>query len=221
MIRAAIAAALLLGVGSITGGPPAQGSGSNPVGNTPEAAAALRHEHLQTTDKAVAAALVHAISTHFDQRRIQVELGRIDAMPAGLVQRVLSGSGRLRIGTDAGWLPFHFHALYDATQATVDSAQLTLRADQPGALLGACSPVVRQLDGELDRRFHAEFAQQPARIALDTVRSLPAGDHYLQLQAHGTARFGREGRTGAEIHALYDTRNGDWLQLDYELVDRG
>lgn len=222
MIRIAIAAALLLGAGSIIGGPASQQPPRLDVvvGKALEAAPESREEGRQAVDDATAAAVIGAIATQFGQRRIEVELGRIDATPAGLVQRDLSGSGRLRIGTDAGWLPFRFHALYDTEQASVGSPQLTLGTDQPGALLAAGSPVVRQLDSELARRFHLEFAQQSARIALNSVRSVPAGDHYLQLQARGTARFGREGQASADIRALYDTRSGDWLQLDYELVDR-
>ena len=111
-------------------------------------------------------------------------------------------------------------ALYDTEQASVGSPQLTLGTHGPGAVLAARSPVVRQLGSELARRFRAEFAQQSARIALGPVHSSPAGDHYLQLHARATARFGGEGQAGADIRALYDTRSGDWLQLDYDLVDR-
>jgi hypothetical protein len=222
MIRAVIAAALLVGAGSLVGGP-AQHGHTAPVvtGRAMDATPASRREGELAVDDAAAAALIGAIATQFGQRRIEVELDRIDARPAGLVQRDLSGSGRLRFGTDAGWLPFRFRALYDAELASVGSPQLTLGTEQSGTPVAAYSPIARKLGSELARRFHAEFAQQPARIALDTVRSVPAGDHYLQLIAHGTARFGGEGQAGADIHALYDTRSGDWLQLDYALLDRG
>jgi len=219
MIRAAIATALLLGVGFI-GSPASHPQRLQSVVGKADAAPASREEGRQAVDDATAAALIGAITTQFDQRRVEVELGRIDAVPAGLVQRDLNGSGRLRIGSDAGWLPFRFHALYDTEHASVGSPQLTLGTEGPGVLLAARSPVVRQLGNELARRFRAEFAQQSARIALGTVHSSPAGDHYLQLRARATARFGGEGQAGADIRALYDTRSGDWLQLDYELVDR-
>ena len=222
MIRAAIVVALLLGAGSIAGMPVVSaGSVTRVVGKPLAAQPATREEGVQAVDDATAAALIGAIATQFDQRRVEVELGRIDAAPAGFVQRELSGNGRLRIGDDTTWLPFHFHALYDTEQATVDSPQLTLGSDEPGALLARRSPIVQRLGSELARRFHQEFAQQPAQIALDTVRSAPAGGHYLQLRARGVARFGGEGQAGADIQALYDTRNGAWLQLDYQLADRG
>ena len=220
MLRAVIAAALLLGAGFI-GSPASQPQRLQVVvGKALDAAPTSREEGRQAVDDAAAAALIGAIATQFGQRRVEVELGRIDAVPAGLVQRDLDGSGRLRIGGDAGWLPFRFHALYDTEQASVGSPQLTLGTDSPGAVLAARSPVVRRLGSELARRFRAEFAQQSARIALGTVHSSPAGDHYLQLHARATARFGGDGQAGADIRALYDTRNGDWLQLDYDLVDR-
>jgi hypothetical protein len=222
MIRTAIAAALLLGAGSIVGTPPVPAAGATRVvGTTLAPGPATREEGRQAVDDATAAALIGAISTQFEHRKVEVQLGRIDVAPAGFVQRDLSGTGRLRIGSDADWLAFRFRALYDTEQASVDSPQLTLGSDQPGTLLADRSPVVRQLDAELSRRFHDEFAHQPARIALGAVRSLPAGDHYLQLQARGTARFGGEGQADADIRAFYDTRTGDWLQLDYALGDRG
>jgi hypothetical protein len=219
MIRAAIAAGLLLGAGFI-GSPASQPQRLQVVVGKALDAPASREEGREAVDDATAAALIGAIATQFGQRPVEVELGRIDAKPAGLVQRDLSGSGRLRIGGDAAWLPFRFHALYDTEQASVGSPQLTLGTDRPGIVLAARSPVVRRLGHELARRFRAEFAQQQARIAMGTVLSSPAGDHYLQLHASATARFGGEGQAGADIRALYDTRTGDWLQLDYELVDR-
>lgn len=222
MPRFAIAAALLMGAGSILGGPAAQSPHVElVVGKALDATPASRNEGREAIDDATAAALIGAIATQFETRRVEVELGRIDVAPAGLVQRDLSGTGRLRIGDDASWLPFRFDALYDTEQASVGSPRLTLGgSDGSGALLAARSPMVRKLGSELERRFQAEFAQQSARIALDSVRSIPAGGHYLQLQARGTARFGGEGQAGTAIRALYDTRSGEWLQLDYELVDR-
>lgn len=221
MSRLAIAAALLLGAGSIIGGPATSPPRVDVVGGKALAAAsASRAEGRQAIDDATAAALIGAIATQFGQRPIAVELGKVDAAPAGLVQRDLSGGGRLRIGTDADWLPFRFHALYDTDRASVGSPRLTVGTDDPQAELAPRSPIVRQLGRELGRRLRAEFAQQSARIALGTVRSAPAGGHYLQLHASGTARFGGEGQAGADIRALYDTRSGDWLQLDYELGDR-
>jgi len=216
MTRLAIAAALLLGAGSIIGGPVQSPPRVDVVVDVAPAPHEQGHKGI---DDATAAALTTAIAGQFGQRQVDVELGMVEATPAGLVQRDLAGSGRLRFGTDSAWLPFRFHALYDTDLASVSAPQLTLGGGDPQFPLAARSPVARQLARELTRRFHAEFAQQSARIALDTVRSTPAGDHYLQLHASGTARFGGEGQAGADIRALYDTRTGDWLQLNYELVD--
>ena len=52
---------------------------------------------------------------------------------------------------------------------------------------------------------------------LRDVRSSPAGERYLRVDADGVASFGADGRTPARVHALYDPRNGEWLQLAYEL----
>jgi hypothetical protein len=187
------------------------------VGHSLDLAPQSRMEGNQAIDDATAAALIGAISAQFGERRIEVKLDSVNATPAGLIQRDLRGSGRLLIGRDDTWIPFRFKALYDTEHASVGYPDLTLGSDQPGKSLSTEAAIAKRLVAEVDARLRDEFAGQPASFAMDSVRVEPAGTRYLRLQANGVAQFGREGDASAGIRALYDTRTGDWLQLEYEL----
>ncbi len=178
---------------------------------TPES----RMEGDQAIDAAVAAALIGAISSEFDERRVEVKLDRIQVAPASLVQRDVRGTGRLMIGSDEDWIPFEFAALYDTELSSVDYPALTLGGT--GQAVAADAGLTRRLANEVDRRLGIEFAEQPVELILDSVRLLPAGRHYLRLDANGIADFGAEGSTQAGVQALYDPRNGEWLRVSYEL----
>jgi hypothetical protein len=178
---------------------------------TPES----RMEGDQAIDAAVAAALIGAISSEFDERRVEVKLDRVEVAPAGLVQRDVRGTGRLMIGSDEDWIPFEFAALYDTELSSVDYPALTLGGT--GQAVAADAGLTRRLANEVDRRLGIEFAEQPVELRLDSVRLLPAGRHYLRLDANGIADFGAEGSTQAGVQALYDPRNGEWLRVSYDL----
>lgn len=185
------------------------------VGTSLAAAPQSRMQANQVIDDATAAALIGAISSQFAERNVVVKLDHVDVTPAGMIQRDLQGSGHLQIGNDDTWIPFGFKALYDTGQASVGSPELTLGGAEPGAIADAA--MTQKLTTAVEQRLHREFAQQPVHIALDSVRVVAAGMNYLQLRARGTASFGKDGATDADVHALYDVRKGQWLQLSYEL----
>lgn len=180
---------------------------------TPES----RMEGDQAIDAAVAAALIGAISSEFEQRRVEVKLDKVEVAPTGFVQRDVRGTGRLMIGSDEDWIPFRFATLYDTTSSSVDYPALTLGDIGSGQPIAADAALARRLAGEVDRRLRAEFAGQAVQLTLDGARLLPAGKHYLRLDANGIADFGTEGSTAAGVQALYDPRNGEWLRVRYEL----
>ena len=187
------------------------------VGHSLVPAPQSRMEGNQAIDDATAAALIGAISSQFGERKVEVKLDQVDATPAGLIQRDIRGNGRLLIGQDPTWIPFRFKALYDTEQASVGYPDLTLGSDQPGKSLPTDAAIARRLVAEVDARLRDEFTGQPASFTMDSVRVEPAGTRYLRLQASGVAQFGHEGDTSAGVHALYDIRTGEWLQLEYEL----
>ena len=177
-----------------------------------------RMQARQVIDDATAAALIGAISSQFDEPNVVVKLDHVEATPAGIIQRELNGTGRLQIGNDETWVPFRFQALYDTQQASVGNPKVALgdtgSSDQ-GAMADAT--MTNKLTAAVAQRLHLEFAQQQVGIVLDPVRTVAAGKNYLQVQARGTPSFGKDGATDADIHALYDVRNGQWAQLGYEL----
>jgi hypothetical protein len=207
---------LLAGAGLVASASPSgtqapQAIVAKALDTTPES----RMEGDQAIDAAVAAALIGAISSEFEERRVELKLDRVEVAPAGLVQRDVRGTGRLMIGSDEGWIPFEFAALYDTELSSVDYPALTLGGT--GQAVAADAGLTRRLANEVDRRLGIEFAEQPVELILDSVRLLPAGRHYLRLDANGIADFGAEGSTQAGVQALYDPRNGEWLRVSYEL----
>ena len=216
MLRIVIASMLLVGAGSIAGMPATSVTGkalAPPPQSRAEAALAI--------DDATAAALIGAISSQFGERAVQVRLGQVQATSAGIVQRDLHGTGQLQLGRDPVWIPFRFRALYDTEQASVGSPTLTLGDGTPSHALARKDALTRALAREVGRRLHREFAQQATDLRLKGVRSAPAGSGYLRLEANGVALFGGDGRAPTRIRALYDPRNGDWLQLIYDLGPAG
>jgi hypothetical protein len=207
---------LLAGAGLVASAAPSETQAPQAiVAKALDATPESRMEGDQAIDAAVAAALIGAISSEFDERRVEVKLDRVEVAPAGLVQRDVRGTGWLMIGSDEGWIPFEFAALYDTDSSSVDYPALTLGGT--GQAVAADAGLTRRLANEVDRRLGIEFAEQPVELILDSVRLLPAGRHYLRLDANGIADFGAEGSTQAGVQALYDPRNGEWLRVSYEL----
>jgi hypothetical protein len=207
---------LLAGAGLVASAAPSETQAPQAiVAKALDATPESRMEGDQAIDAAVAAALIGAISSEFDERRVEVKLDRIQVAPASLVQRDVRGTGRLMIGSDEGWIPFEFAALYDTDSSSVDYPALTLGGT--GQAVAADAGLTRRLANEVDRRLGIEFAEQPVELRLDSVRLVPAGRHYLRLDANGIADFGAEGSTQAGVQALYDPRNGEWLRVSYEL----
>ena len=212
MLRSVLASALLIGAVSATGTP-----ATTVVGRSLAPAPQSRVQATAAIDDATAAALIGAISSQFGARAVQVQLGAVHIDPAGIVQRSVHGTGRLRIGRDPSWIAFQFRALYDTEQVAVAGPELTLGGGEPQQVVGRNAPVARALGEAVGKRLHQEFAQQPATFRLDHVRSAPAGNAYVRLDATGIASFGTDGQTPAHVRALYDPRSGEWLQLAYDL----
>lgn len=211
MFRIAIATSLLLGAGSIAGAP-----ATSVVGKSLASAPQSRVQAAADIDDATAAALIGAISSQFHERAVQVRLGHVQVAPAGLVQRDLRGAGELQIGSDPSWIPFRFDALYDTELTSVGSPALTLGSEQPSHELARNDTLAKALGREASRRLHEEFAQQSTALRLDDVRSGGAGAAFVRLEADGIAMLDGD-RAPARVHALYDPRTGEWLQLAYDL----
>ncbi len=217
MAHSLLPAAFLIGCGLMVGAAASPPATPTVVGRSLGAAPQSRMEGTQAIDDAMAAAVIGAISGEFSERDVQVKLDQVSVAPAGMAQRDLSGAGRLLIGKDAQWIPFHFTALYDTAQASVSNPGLTLGGGGEGHAATIQSSMGRRLTGAVDARLHAEFGQQPSRFAPESVRVIPLGARYLRVEASGLADFGPDGTTPAGVHGLYDQRNGRWVRLAYEL----
>lgn len=176
-----------------------------------------RMEGNQAVDDATAAALIGAIADQFSERNVEVKLDALRITPAGMVQREITGQGRLLLGATDDWIPFRFKALYDTEQASVGYPDLTLGDDAPGRPIAVDSAMGKDLAREVGTRLHAEFGDQPSAFAADSIRVVDQGSRYLRVEATGTADFASEGMTRAGIHGLYDPHRRQWLRLTYEL----
>lgn len=213
LVTALIGAGLL---GSAAGAE-AAGAQAHVVGKSLAPEPQSRMQAKQAIDDATAAALIGAISSQFAERSVVVKLDHVDATPAGIIQRDLHGDGRLQIGNDATWIPFRFQALYDTERGNVGEPKLTLgdAGSDQGATANAA--LTDKLTAAVAKRVQQEFPDQAVRMALDSVRTISAGRNYLQVRARGTASFGKDGVTDADVHGLYDVRRERWVQLGYEL----
>ncbi|WP_166207238.1 hypothetical protein [Cognatiluteimonas telluris] len=220
MLRVLFTTALILGTAAVLQLPVVAQAGLPHLSTGQAAIAPQSHaEGRQAVDDATAASLIGAITSQLGSRTITVRLGPLDVEPAGLSQRDISGRGQLRIDDDRAWIPFRFRALYDMRKATTGATQLVLGDDRPALLLARDSPLAGRFHTALSQRLQGEFSQQHVGITLDAVHSAPVGGHYLAVHARGRAVFGSDGQAGTEVHALYDTHSGQWLQLEYRLGD--
>jgi hypothetical protein len=179
-----------------------------------------RAEAREAEDAAVAAAVIGAISGQFGERKVQVKLDDVHSTPNSLLEADVVGEGRLLIGDDDEWLPFRFAGLYDIASATASAPRLLIGGDAPGSQLSRDSAIAVQLRVEVQSRLDAEFREQAVRFDLDRADTLDAGKRYSRIEASGIAQFGengRDGRTPADIHALYDRRERAWVRVSYEL----
>ena len=169
-------------------------------------------------DAAVAAAVVGALSGQFSGRTVAVKLDNVDVQPASVRDRVVQGEGRLQLGGGEEWIGFRFRSLYDTASGSATYPDITL-GGQPGGdlVVENDSALVRQLDDSVSQRLGDEFGNQDVQLQLDQVTTAEAGKRYLRLSGSGIVDFGSEGKTPAQVEALYDRHDGSWLRVDYEL----
>ncbi len=169
-------------------------------------------------DGAVAGVLVGALTEQFGGRSVSIKLGKVNVLPSSIRDRIVSGEGRVRIGTDEDWIGFRFNTLYDTSVGNAAYPAITLGGVASGEReIPNDTTLVRQLDDNIVSRIGKEFASQTVRLQFDTITTVEAGTRYLRINASGIADFGRDGTTPAQIEGLYDRRDNTWLRLNYEL----
>lgn len=182
-----------------------------------DTAPASRIEGGEAMDGAVAAAVIGAVSQQFGETEVAVKLDKVAVDAASIRDRTVSGDGRLQIGGDHEWIPFQFAALYDTVGTSVSYPQLKIGGSAGARSIAGNSKIAIALSTRVDAALRSEFPQQPVEMVMERVTISALGTRYLQVKGTGTADFGVEGTTSAQVEALYDHRNGQWLRVDYEL----
>ncbi len=182
-----------------------------------ETAPESRIEGGEALDGAVAAAVIGAVAKQFGEREVAVKLDTVAVDPVSVRDRTVSGEGRLQLGGDLDWIPFQFSALYDTVGTTVSYPRLKIGGAPEGNEIEGDSKLAAGLTNKVDAALREEFPQQSVAMVMEHVTTMAVGQRYLQVNGVGTADFGADGATAAQVEALYDRRNGQWLRVDYEL----
>lgn len=223
MIRTAISTVVLASAGALGAFSPAPAPSQTPKPAAIFQAAALdrtaesRAEGDLAMDDAVAASLVGAINLQFPKHKVEVKLDKVDVAPLSMRDRVVTGEGRVRIGTDPSWIALSFNALYDTQDTVVTQPQLVFGSDAPASMLARQSPLLEALSRQVNHELASEFRGQPVEMMIEHASTSPAGQRYLHVQAVGQALFKGEGSEAARIEALYDRSTGQWLRVSYDL----
>lgn len=170
----------------------------------------------QAIERAVAGSVVAALAERFG-RAVEVRFGAIDVRAIDDGQRSIDGEGDMRFAGDPGWIGFRFRSVYDGLLGQAGPPDVEIGVGGDSRAVPNDSPALRQLEDRMADVLRTETGVVDIRMQLDRVETLEMGSHYLVMQAQGLADFGRDGNSDLHIHAIYDRRNGDWLQLDHTL----
>ena len=218
LLSALVAAALVAGFAA----PPSFGDQGRQVeqlqASAHNAAPASRMEGERAMRDAMAGAVIGAIARQFGETDVEVKLDALRSQQINLVDNVIAGEGRIRLGDSPTWVPVKFEGLYDTVSAAVFAPQLQL-GDTRSATHGLPAKVAlrEQLHAQVTQRLRDEFAEQPVELVLEeaTLQTLDA--RHSRLQAAGVTDFGVEGAVATTIDAVYDNQKGEWVRLDYAL----
>lgn len=178
---------------------------------------ASRMEGDEAMDAAVAAAVIGAVAQQFGETEVAVKLDQVAVDAASLRDRTVSGDGRVQLGGDPVWIPFQFAALYDTVGTTVSYPQLKIGGGADAQSLAGNSTIALALSSQVDAALRNEFPQQPVEMVMERFTTSAIGTRYLRVKGTGTADFGVEGTTAAQVEALYDRSKRQWLRVSYEL----
>ena len=200
--------------------------GSKAIGWESTGASASSHaagaESQDALNNAVAGPLIIAISQQLGGRAVDlrldtVEVEEMDAWETSVPDRVVSGTGSLRIDGDKAWMGFRFHVPYDARLGKAGYPEVTLGGVAAGERnVPNDAQLVQQLEARMVAALSKQFRQQSVWLQLDRIATVEGGSHYLAINADGIAHLGDES-TDMMIDALYDRSSGQWLRLHYGL----
>lgn len=169
---------------------------------------------LASMDAATAAALIGALETRFEGREIALRMGEVQGERASLRDIALRGTGQIRLGADAAWLPIRFEALYDTDTQAVLSPSIVLE----GKGVAASSPTLPLpgLQAQVNAAMGDEFASQEVDVSLQQARVIGSDGQRLVVRAQGVARFDGNETAPVTVRALYEQGSGRWLDAQYD-----
>jgi hypothetical protein len=184
-------------------------------------------ESHDTINNAIAGPLIIVISQQLGGRAVDMRLDTVDvqdmdaqevnAQEVNARDRVVSGTGSLRIDGNKDWVGFRFHLPYDARLGKAGYPEVTLGGVAAGERdVPNDAQLVQQLEARIVAALSKEFRQQSVWLQLDRIATVEGGSHYLGINADGIAHLGGDS-TDMMIDAFYDRSSGEWLRLHYSL----
>lgn len=172
----------------------------------------------QAIEDAAAAAVIGALQTRFAGQAVEFRMGGMRSERASLRDIALHGTGLIRLGRDAGWLPVRFDALYDTDAQIVQSPAIVL--GDSGMAASAQQLPLPGLQRRLELAMSAEFASQQVDFTLADARVVADDGRRLVVRGDGLARFDGHDAAKATVHAIYDRGSGRWIdpQYDFDVV---
>ena len=180
-------------------------------------ASASRAMDRAALEKAIAGTVVAALSERFGGRAVEAKFDDLHAQPLDAQQRLIRGEGGMRFAGETGWIGFRFASRYDDFLGQAGWPELEVGIGGDGRLIPNDSLALTQLEDRMADTLQRELGMTSVRMQLDRVETVEMASHYLGMEARGLADFGRDGSSEVRVHALYDRRDGAWLQMDYQL----
>jgi hypothetical protein len=179
-------------------------------------------ESRDTLNNAIAGPLITVISQQLGGRAVDMRLDTVDIQDMdvqgmNIRDRMVSGTGSLRIGGNKDWVGFRFHLPYDARLGKAGYPEVTMGGVAAGERdVPNDAQLVQQLEARIVAALSKEFRQQSVWLQLERIATVEGGSHYLGINADGVAHLGGDS-TDMLIDAFYDRSSGEWLRLHYSL----
>lgn len=168
---------------------------------------------LASIEDATAAALIGALETRFAGRKVALRMGDVESERASLRDIALKGTGQIRLGQDAAWMPIRFEALYDTDTRAVLSPAIVLEGTSVAAAPRLPLPV---LQAQVRAAMGDEFASQQVDVSLRQAQVIGNDGRRLVVRAQGVARFDGSETAPVTVRALYEQGSGRWLDAQYD-----
>lgn len=167
-------------------------------------------------ERRIAGSVVGALAERFGGRAVEVRFDGVELVALDERRQSVSGSGGVRFAGESAWIGFRFNSVYDTLLGQPGRPRVEIGVGGEGRSVPNDGAALRQLEDRMAATLQEAMATS-VRLQLDRVETFETGQHYLCMDAAGLADFGRDGSRDIRVRALYDRRDGQWLQLDYDL----